>query len=53
MNKVYKFFFYAVPVLLLIAGSSCTKIDTTSLGQDLIPPIDGVNTQKPRPLVAR
>lgn len=44
MNKVYKFFFFSVSVLFLLIGSSCTKIDTTSLGQDLIPPIDGVNT---------
>lgn len=44
MNKVYKLFFYSIPVLFLFISSSCTKIDTTSLGQDLIPPIDGVNT---------
>lgn len=28
----------------IILISSCTKIDTTDLGQNLIPPVDGVNT---------
>ena len=44
MIKVYKFFFLSVTVFSLFFISRCTKIDTTSLGQDLIPPIDGVNT---------
>jgi hypothetical protein len=34
------FFFLVITVFI----ANCTKIDTTELGQDLIPPVDGVNT---------
>ncbi len=40
---------FSVPALLLITGLfgfilSCTKLDTTTLGSDLIPAVDNVNT---------
>lgn len=44
MNKRY--FGAALPGLfaILIIGYSCTKIDTTTLGSDVIPIVDNVNT---------
>ena len=41
-----KNFFVCVPALLFLVYvySSCTKIDTTDLGGDLIPAVDNVNT---------
>jgi hypothetical protein len=41
MKFFSKFIVFILPVIFLVA---CTKIDTTNLGQDLIPPVDGVNT---------
>jgi hypothetical protein len=37
-----KFTLYLLACITIIA--SCTKIDTTTVGQGLIPPVDGVNT---------
>ena len=36
--------YFIVIVLLSVFSCSCTKIDTTSLGADLIPAVDNVNT---------
>jgi hypothetical protein len=44
MIKVYKLLFSVVALAAVLFSSRCTKIDSTTLGQDLIPPIDGVNT---------
>lgn len=44
MYKGLKFKAVALWLLVLIAFSQCTKIDTTNIGSGLIPPVDNVNT---------
>jgi len=41
--KKYPALFFLLSALLF---SACTKIVTTNLGGDLIPPVDGVNTKE-------
>jgi Domain of unknown function (DUF4270) len=38
LKRIILFFCVAITV------ANCTKLDTTTVGQDLIPPIDGINT---------
>ncbi len=42
MKKIYTVI--AILAIFILTQFSCTKIDTTTLGTDLIPPIDNVNT---------
>ncbi|MBL7727907.1 MAG: DUF4270 family protein [Dinghuibacter sp.] len=44
MKKVYSSILFVVVIAFVSLFTQCTKIDSTNLGQGLIPPVDGVNT---------